>query len=473
MNYKAIFFFLGLSSLSVSFLSFLNILYSIYFDFTYDINSYFYTLTISLIIGLTLCLFSKKYEKNISISNQIVLILLIFFLLPFLISIPYYLSSYNINLINAYFESVSGFTSTGFSIIENKKNVDDPLMLWRSSSQWLGGLIFIISVLGTFGSKLIKIKPVYLISDENLSSNFYYNFYYNFIKVISIYFFSTLIIIFLYSLSGIRLLDSFHLAFTSISSGGFLPTNNLSEILNTNVKIFITSLSLLFPIFNFFILFKILKKEFKFKDHQEDIHIGILLTFLILLIYFFIIPNESFFSVCLAVISSLSTSGISTYSTNSGFSLFFIFLTFIGGSLISTSSGLKYIRFYILFKISYQEINRLVKPINIFNRNLFNSQTKINDDDSKIAFLVFILFIISIFVLSSILTLENLSFENSFKLSMLTLTNTLNSSLYGIDDLNFKSFNDFTKLSLVAFMILGKIEVVSVLFLIKKFFFKV
>ncbi len=182
---------------------------------------------------------------------------------------------------------------------------------------------------------------------------------------------------------------------------------------------------------------------------------------------------KSFFSVCLAVISSLSTSGISTYSTNSGFSLFFILLTFIGGSLISTSSGLNYIRFYFLFKISYQEINRLVKPINIFNRNLFNSQTKINDDDSKIAFLVFILFIISIFVLSSILTLENLSFENSFKLSMLTLTNTLNSSLYGIDDLNFKSFNDFTKLSLVAFMILGKIEVVSVLFLIKKFFFKV
>jgi len=473
MNYKAISFFLGLSSLAVSSLSFLNVIYSVYFNYIYGLNAYLYTLLISLIIGFVLCMYGRKYEKNISISDQITLILLIFVFLPSLISVPYYLSDYNINFLNAYFESVSGFTTTGFSIIQNKKIIDEPLLLWRSSSQWLGGLIFIISVLGTIGSKSIKIKPVYLISEENLSANFYNNFYYNFIKIISIYFFSTILIIFLYSLSGIRLFDSFNLAFTAISSGGFIPTNALSEILNNDIKVFTTSITLLFPIFNFFILFKIIKREFAFKDHQEDLHIGIVLIFLILFVYFFVITNEGFFDICLAVISSLSTSGISTYTNNSNFSLFFIFLTFIGGSILSTSSGFKYIRFYILFKISYQEINRLVKPINVYNRNLFNSETKINDVDSKIAFLIFILVIISIFVLSSILTLDSLSFESSFKLSMLTLTNTLNSSLYGIEDLNFINFSDFTKISLSTFMIFGKIEIITILFLIKKFFFKI
>ena len=124
-----------------------------------------------------------------------------------------------------------------------------------------------------------------------------------------------------------------------------------------------------------------------------------------------------------------------------------------------------------MLKISYQEIYRLVKPINIIDKNLFNTESKINDQDVKIAFLVFISFIISLFVLSSILTLNNLTFENSFKLSILTLTNTVNSALYGLDNLSFFDLNGLSKLSLIFFMILGKIEIVAVLYLIKKFIF--
>ena len=144
----------------------------------------------------------------------------------------------------------------------------------------------------------------------------------------------------------------------------------------------------------------------------------------------------------------------------------------MGGSLIATSSGIKYTRFYILLKISYQEIYRLVKPINIFNKNLYNVESKIDDDDSKIAFMVFISFIILVFILTSFLTLDNLSFEDSFKLSILTLTNTVTSSLYGLESLNFFDLNNFTKIFLIVFMILGKIEIIAILFLIKKFIFK-
>ena len=125
-----------------------------------------------------------------------------------------------------------------------------------------------------------------------------------------------------------------------------------------------------------------------------------------------------------------------------------------------------------MFKISYQEIYRLVKPKNIFNRNLFRSETKIDDEDSKISFLVFISFIVAIFILSSILTLDNLSFEDSFKLSILTLTNTVTSALYGMENLTFVDLDGLTKISLIIFMILGKIEIIAVLFLIKKFIFK-
>ena len=144
MNYKSILFFLGIYSLFVSFFSILNILYSIYFDFILDLNSYLITLVISLVVGSLFCYVGRQHSKNISLNAQIVFIVLSFIFIPLLISIPYFFSIYNIGLLNSYFESVSGFTTTGFSIIENIKDIDEPLLLWRSSSQWLGGLFFLI-----------------------------------------------------------------------------------------------------------------------------------------------------------------------------------------------------------------------------------------------------------------------------------------------------------------------------------------
>ena len=472
MNYKGILFFLGIYSLFVSFFAFLNILYSIYFNFIIDINSYLLTFLISLIIGSIFCYIGKNHHKNITLSEQIIFITLSFFYIPFLICIPFFLSIYDFNFLDSYFESVSGVTTTGFSVIQNIENIDDPLVLWRSSSQWLGGLFLLIAIIGTLGTKQIKIKPAYLVFGSALGRNFYNNFNFNFFRILLIYSFSTIFIFFLYGLADIRLLDSLNIAFTTISSGGFIPSDNLNKIFKTDVQIFLLSFTLLFPIFNFYLLFNIFTKQFLFKNHQEDVHLFILILLLTLIFYFFLIPNDDLSNVFFAVASSVSTSGIFNYSSNFDLSLFFILLTVIGGSLISTSSGFKYVRFYILFKISYQEIYRLVKPINIFNKNLFNTEVKIEDEDSKIAFLIFVLFIISLFILSSILTLDNLDFENAFKLSFLTLTNTSASSLYGINNLNFFDLNFFSKMSLIVFMILGKVELVAILYLFKKFIFK-
>ena len=470
MNYKSILFFLGIYSFFVSFFSILNILYSYYF-FGLGLNLYLITFVTSLLFGFTFCFIGKGYEKNISLNEQLLLIILSFVLISLLISPPYFFSIHEISLLDSYFESVSGLTTTGFSIIENVDVIDEPLLLWRSSSQWLGGLLFLIATIGTIGSNQIKIKPNHLVYSESSGINFYNNFNYNFIKIFLIYTLSTVFVIFLYSLIDLRLLDSFNLAFTTISSGGFLSRSDLSEIVSGNLQTFILSITLLFPIFNFYLFFNIFTQQFKFKNHQEDLHLISLIFILTVLFYFFGISNEEFANTFLAVVTSISTSGISTYSSSYDVSLFFILLTLVGGSLISTSSGFKYIRSYILLKISYREIYKLVKPINIFNQNLFNTDRKIEDEDSKIAFLVFILFIISIFILSSILTLDFLSFEEAFKLTILTLTNTVTSSLYGFDNLNIIDLNAFSKISIMFFMILGKIEIISLLYLTKRFFF--
>jgi len=472
MNYKGILFFLGIYSLLISLFSILNIFYSIYFDFFIGINSYLITLSVSAILGFLFYYVGRNHRKDISLTDQIIFILLSFIVMPFFISIPYLFSIYDIGLVNSYFESVSGFTTTGFSIFVNVEDIDEPLILWRSSSQWMGGLLFLLATIGTIGSKQIKIKPAYLISGGTSGRNFYNNFNYNFIKILLIYFSSTIFVIFLYNLIDLRLLDAFNLSFTTISSGGFIPTENLSNILENNLQIFVLSITLLFPIFNFFLLHDVITRKFSFRNYQEDLHIGLLIVIFTLLFYFFIIPNEGFVNIFFAITSSISTSGITIYAPDLDLSFFFILLTIVGGSVISTSSGFKYTRIYILLKISYQEIYRLVKPINVIDKNLYNPEAKIDDQDLKIAFLVFITFIISVFILSSILTFDNLTFENSFKLSILTLTNTVSSALYGIDNLSFLDLNNFTKTSLILFMILGKIEIIAVIYLIKRFIFR-
>ncbi len=472
MNHKSILFFLGIFSLLISFSSILNIIYSIYFDFVIDVNSYLFTFLISFLVGTSFLYFGKGHGKNINLFEQITFIVISFIFIPFLISIPFYFSIYDFSFLDSYFESISGFTTTGFSIIPNVQDIDEPLLLWRSSSQWLGGLLFILAIIGTIGSKQIKISPAYLISGGASGRNFYNNFNYNFIKIFLIYFFSNFFIIFLFKISDIRLFDSFNLAFTTISSGGFIPNDHLSNIIVTDLQVFILSMSLLFPIFNFFLFHDIVTKKFSFRNNQEDLHLLLFIVLLTLFLYFFVISNESFPNVFLAITSSISTSGITPHSFNYDLSLFFILLTIVGGSLISTSSGLKYTRIYMLLKISYQEIYRLVKPINVIDKNLYNAEAQIDDDDLKIAFLVFIFFIISIFLLSAILTLNQLDFENAFKLSILTLTNTVSSSIYGLDNLTFFDLNSFTKISLIIFMILGKIEIISVLYLIKRFIFR-
>ena len=150
MNYKNIFFYLGISLIFFSIFPILNIIYSIYFNFFLSLNDYILTLFISLTLGLLFLFMGYKNRSDISIYEQITFIIIGYFFLPVLISIPYMYSIYDINFLNAYFESVSGFTTTGFSIFLNIDNIDEPLVLWRSTSQWYGGLFFLIITIGAW-----------------------------------------------------------------------------------------------------------------------------------------------------------------------------------------------------------------------------------------------------------------------------------------------------------------------------------
>jgi len=464
LQFRYLSFFFGIITL----LSFFNIIYSYYLNWYLNINTYYSSLIISLILSIIFYKLDNKIKKQ-SIFDKILTVLFGYILIPLVLSIPFYFSIYNLTFINSYFESISGFTSTGFTVFENIKNIDQSLILWRSSTQWMGGLYFLFSI--------IFLIDIY---DENLKKTLT-----NFIsfdsaevfkqafKIFLLYSSLTLLIFLILNLVSIRSFNSLNLAFSLISSGGFLPVNELSSIIKDNTQIIILSLLMLTSFFSIFFtynLFFFRNKNLNF--FYEDLHLIFYLFIVTGIFFLFFSFNSDFFVNFLSIASSISNIGFSLETNQKNLSLLFLILVIIGGSFFSTSSGLRFIKIYSLFKYSLNQILSFSKPKNIFTNKLIF--TKINFDFSEINryFLTILIFILSFIILSSLLTLNGIEFENSFKLSILTLMNTVNSSIYGLNELNFNDFNYFIKYCLILFMIIGRIELLTILVLLKKFLFK-
>jgi trk system potassium uptake protein TrkH len=220
---------------------------------------------------------------------------------------------------------------------------------------------------------------------------------------------------------------------------------------------------------NFFLIFNLFNKNILIKEHKEDLYLIILSIIFCVLIYF---NNYEGLDIIVSVVSSLANSGLTLVKSDNNLSLYFLLITIIGGSLISNTSGIKLTRFYILLKTTSLEIIKLISPNSIMNKTIYGSEKKISDDNVKISFLIFISFFLSLFILSSFLVVDNIGFEKSFKLSILTLTNTVNSEMFNMHNLNFSNLLTSSKISLILFMIIGKIELISIFLIFKNFFFK-
>ena len=467
MNFRGISYYLGLSCYPITFLSFFNILYSSYFDHYLNIDSYFLTLVISFLFGTGFYWFSKSGEKNIKFYEKLILIFIIYFLISLLISIPYYFSSYQFSFIDSFFEAISGLTTTGFTVLYNVKFLDPTLLIWRSSSHWIGGFFFLSFLILIFSNFKNEYKLTHLVYNPDKATNLFKDTQKIITKVFFIYTFLTALIFILFNLSGIRLFNSFNLAMTVSSTGAFLPTNELSEIIKYSSQKIILTIGLTFSALNIYFFYNLFTNQNFMKKHYEDILILLAVIFFSSLL-FFSIQETSFLDILLGVTSSMSNSGLTLFTPPPNFYLFFIFLTIIGGSIISNSSGIKLLRLYILFKSTVLEIFKLVSPNVIIDQRILKTEHKINNENLNSSFFIFISFFISIFILSSVLTAGGLNFESSFKLSILTITNTVNSNLFGLNNIDFFNLLTSSKIFIILFMVIGKIELISLFLIIKK-----
>jgi|TARA_B110000114_G_C14975976_1_gene350496 trk system potassium uptake protein TrkH len=205
---------------------------------------------------------------------------------------------------------------------------------------------------------------------------------------------------------------------------------------------------------------------------NEDLHLLFYFIFLLTIFFVFFNFDNNFSELLLSLTSSISNIGFSLDNNSLNLSFIFLILVIIGGSFFSTSSGIRFLKIYSLFKYSVNEILSYSKPKNIYiNKHLFSKEFfKLNEIYKY--FLSVIVFVISLFFLAILLTLSGIDFETSFKLSILTLMNTVNSSMYGLVDINFYDMHSFTKYYLIIFMIIGRVELLSLLIISKKFLFK-
>ena len=459
--------YLGIFSLFVSALSFLNILYCYYFKLYLNINNFIFIFIVSLLLG-SVIFFNKKYIKKISIYQKILTVVLGYITIPILLSIPYYLIINKISFIDSYFEAISGFTSTGFTIFNNLKHLDESLLLWRSSTQWLGGLYFLISIIlliDIFDKNLKKSLTNFINfnSNETIKQCF---------KIGIVYLILTIIIFVVLYLSDLRAFNSFNLSLTLISSGGFLPVNNLDTIINTKFKEIILSIMMLVSFFSLFFTYNLVffhRRNINF--FLEDLYLGLYLIFLVSFFFLFLNIDDNFSSILLAICSSISNIGFSL-NVPKDLSFIFLILIIIGGSFFSTSSGIRFFKLLLLFKFSINELVSHSKPKSLFTNKLSFFNLSFSNEDFYKYFVSVIIFILSLSILSLMLTISGINSEDAFRLSILTLMNTVNSFTSGINNFTFYDLSTFSKLSLMFFMIIGRVELISILIICKKFFFK-
>jgi len=390
VKYLSFFFIL------ISVFSFFNIIYSYYFNLYLNLNTYYISLASSLIIGIIFYKL-KEIDKKPTIFEKILTVLLGYLLIPVILSLPFYFSIYNLTLLNSLFESVSGFTSTGFTIFDNIKHIDQGLILWRSSIQWIGGLYFLFSIIfliDIYDDSLKKSLTNFLSfnSSEVIKQT---------VKIFILYSGITVSIFIILNIFDIRSFNSLNLSMTIISSGGFLPANDLASILISQTQIIIFSLLMLVSFFSIFFIYNLIfLRDKNINFFYEDIHLFLYFLAIVTIFFIFFSFDNNFTYIFLSLVSSISNIGISLEFNQTKLSFIYLILVIIGGSFFSTSSGLRFLKIYSLTKYSFNQILSFSKPKNVFMNKLLFS--KINFDFKEINkyFLTILIFIISLFILT-------------------------------------------------------------------------
>ncbi len=477
---KTVFFLIGilLTILGSSML----IPYAFQFFNNENSHSFISSSIVTIFIGVLFILSNLERQFKLNLQQTFLFSALAWLVVALFGSLPYLLSPVSFSISEAFFESMSGITTTGATVITNLENTPKSILLWRAIMQWLGGIgiivmaITILPLLKVGGMQLFKMEGP--LSTEKILPRT--------LEVatilISTYFVLTFFCAFFYWFFGMSIFDSVAHSMTTLATGGFSTHNDSIGFFNSSNIEIVASIFIILGSIPFISYLKFIKGNRKIflTDVQIKGLINILIISIsIMFIYLFIMSDEtsildkvriSFFNV----ISILSGTGYVTddFGLWGKFSLiFFLFLMFIGGCAGSTACGIKIFRLQMLLIFLKNQLKKLISPNSVIITK-YNNQ-KISDDFLKSVITFIFSFLFVFLIIALLLSLSGLDFLTAISGAASAISNVGP----GLGEVigpngNYKSIPDVSKWILSFGMLLGRLELFAILVLFFPSFWK-
>ncbi len=478
-NYKTVFFTLGILQIILGL--FMSVPIIIQYLYSEIDSSFIISSIITLIFGSLFLISNLDYEKRIDLHQAFLITSLSWVSVAIFGSLPFFFSNLNLSFTDSMFESMSGITTTGSTIITNLETAPKSILVWRALLQWLGGIgiivmaITLMPLMNVGGMLLFKVLNSDS-SNEVLPSSKEIS-----IKLILIYVSLTFACGISYKIFGMNNFDSLTHSMTTIATGGFSNYNESIGFFNSGKIEIIAIIFIILGSIPFISYIKYLSGNRKIflEDSQITTFIKLIIVSILLLFLYLFLKNGVFAfselrSITFNVVSILTGTGYVTQEFDQwgSFPLFyFLILMFIGGCAGSTACGIKIFRVQILFRFIINQLKKIIYPRGIFIIKYENN----NVDDKFLASIIsFIyLYIIIFFVITALLTLTGLDFITSISGAATSISNVGPGlgSIIGPNG-NFSELPDISKWILSLGMILGRLELFAILTLILPSFWR-
>lgn len=459
----------------------LGIPFSIYYDHS-DIAALLISSTITVVFGLLSLLLTKDADREqLGKREGYVIVTLGWLSMSVFGSIPFIIHGSITNFTDAFFETMSGFTTTGATIIKDIESMPAGLLFWRSLTQWLGGMgiivlsVAILPLLGIGGMQLFTAEVPGITKDK-----FHPRVKETAKRLWGIYAILTAAEAVLLVIGGLNFFDAINHAFTTMATGGF-STKNASTAHFTSpfvqyvfiIFMFFAGMNFTLHYFALHLKFANFKKNTEFKFYVSFIIIITLFVMFIHRPHHTFILEESFRQTLFHVVSLTTTTGYvsSDYENWAPFSrMVFFALLFIGGCAGSTGGGIKFARHYVLLKNGLIELKRLVHPRAIipirFNEKAVSQEIVLNVQ-------AFFILYIMLFVLGSIvISLLGSDFLTAAG-AVATCIGNVGPGMGAVGPIsNFAELTSLSKWILSFFMLVGRLELFTVLILFSPAFWK-
>jgi len=469
-NYKTVFFTLGILQIILGVFMFIPIIFQ--FIYSEIDSSFFGASLVTIIFGILFFLSNLDHDKKLTLQQAFLLTALSWLSIAIFGSLPFIFSDLNFSFINAFFESMSGITTTGSTIISNLNEMPKSILLWRAILQWLGGIGIIIMAITLMPIMNVGGMQLFKISNNDSSEKILPKSKEIALRLIYIYTSLTFLCGFTYKFFGMSFFDSLTHSMTTIATGGFSNYNESIGFFNSvsieiSAMIFIILGSLPFIAYIKFISGD---KKIIINDVQIKTFFKIIIySIIILSLYIFISGSAelNLRSIFFNVISILTGTGYinAEFDTWGSFTLIlFLGLMFIGGCAGSTTCGVKIFRIQILYLFVVNQLKKIIYPKGIFVLKYDQNPIDNKFISSIISFIY--MYLVIFFVLAALLSLTGLDFITSISGAATSISNVgpgLGSIIGPNGD--FSTLPDSSKWILTLGMILGRLELFAILVL--------